>query len=287
VRRGLLYALAACLSWGLLPIYWKQLGAVPPLDLALYRLLFSGPFLLGVLLLRGRGDELLAVGRTPSALRPLLLSGALIVANWAVFLAAVASGRLVEAGLGYFLTPLANVALGAWWFGERLSRPRQAAVGLALAGSLTLGWALGGVPWVALGLVLTFSGYSLLRKVASTDALLGSTVEMGLWFLPALAAWGLTGGGRGVELPWTGWALLGCSGAATALPLLWFAEAARRLPLSVLGFVQYLSPLGHLLVGVALYQEPFDQARALAFSFIAAAVLVSSVELWATRRAAG
>lgn len=276
---GLLLGLGAYGCWGLFPIYIKSV-AVPPVEMLAHRVVWAFLLLLGLSAYQGRWGELRGAlrGRRTAAL--LAASTVMITINWMVYIWAVASGRILEGSLGYFINPLVNVILGVLVLKERPARPVVAAVLVAAAGVGWLTFQVGHPPWISLTLALSFGLYGLLRKVVSVGAVIGLTVETALLAPPALgyllwlkAAGSLSflSGSAGRD------ALLVLAGPITALPLLLFAGAARRLRLSTLGLVQYLSPTLQLLVGVWLYGEPFTPARAVAFTFIWAGLAIFAV----------
>lgn len=261
-------ALAAALGafgvWGLFPVYWKTLTHIPALEVASHRLLWSFACVLLFLLLRGHLGRLLALSARQWGW--LCVSGGVIAGNWGIYVWAVAAERVVEASLGYFISPLMSVALGVIVLGERLDRVRWLAVGLAAAGVAWLTWHAGGLPWVALCLATSFALYGLVRKRLDVDAVTGLAAETCLWAIPAVAlvTWLSVPAERGM----VDWLLLAGGGAVTALPLALYAIAARGMPLSSLGLLQYLAPTTQLLLGVLLYGEPFDAARLAGFALI-------------------
>lgn len=274
-RAGAAFALAAYVAWGLAPAYWKQLEALPPFEILAYRVVSSAVVgVLGVTL--GRSWRALrdALGIRAVAL-PLVCSALIIGGNWFLFLFAVVNDRIVDTSLGYFLTPLLNVALGVVFLRERL-RPWQAvSVGLAALGVARMAIELGGVPWISLALGGSFACYGLLRKRAPVASLVGFAAETALLAPLALAylAW-LTASGEGLlgrdvvegAGATVGW--LAGAGLMTAGPLVWFASAARRLPLSMVGLFQYIAPTVSLGLAVGIYGEPFEHSRAEAFACI-------------------
>ena len=281
LRTGLLLGVAAYAAWGVVPIYWKLLAGVSPVEILACRAVFG---LLAFALLA-------AVTRSGPAIRAALrdrrvvvtLAGAalLLAGNWGLFIYATLSGHLLQASLGYFINPLVSVALGVVVLGERLRRLQLAAIGLASVGVVWL--ALGaGPPWISLGLAGTFGLYGLLRKTAPVAALAGSTIETALMapFGAAYLAWVLaTGHGATGQADVSIHLLLAATGVVTALPLAWFTAAARRLPLAVIGFLQYLAPTGQFLTAVLVFGEPLAARKLTAFGFIWAALLVFSVDL--------
>jgi chloramphenicol-sensitive protein RarD len=283
----MLLAVSAYGLWGFAPIYWKLLKTVPASELLAHRVLWS--FAVGALLVAGlrQGRELAAALRSRRQLLPILASSLLIAANWLIFIIAVNSGRVLATALGYFLNPLVNVLLGVVFLGERLTRGQRLAVGIGAAG--VAGWAieLGQAPWISLSLAASFGLYGLVRKVAAVGPLVGFTLEVALLAPAALAYLALLGGRDAQAVPQQSaflQALVAGAGVITAAPLLCFISAARRLPLSTLGFLQYLSPSISFLLAVAFYDEPFGRAQAVAFSCVWVALALFSL---ATRRATG
>jgi chloramphenicol-sensitive protein RarD len=277
---GGLYAVAAFGAWGLVPLYWKTVRAVPGVEMVAHRVLWSVPVVLWLVARRRRLPDTWATLADRRHRRLLTWTAALVALNWLVFIWAVQRDVLLEASLGYYVTPLFNVLLGAVVLHERL-RPRQwVAVALAATGVTWLAVAQGTMPWTALALAATFSTYGLLRKRAGVDALAGLSAETLILAPLALAwfAWLLVRGEAVLpRLPPREMGLVAASGVVTAIPLLWFAHAARRLRLATIGFFQYLAPTGQLLLAVLVYGEPFGRARAVAFGFIWAAV---ALYLW-------
>ncbi len=284
---GALNALLAYGAWGLMPVYWKLVSAVPAPQMVAHRVVWS-VVVLAVLLGAFRRWRVFArCLASPRQLLLLLLTATLIAGNWLIFIWAVQAGFVLNVSLGYFINPLVNVALGVIVLGERL-RPRQGlAVLIAAAGVVYLGWQLGVVPWISLGLALSFAIYGLLRKLAPVDALVGLSVET-LLLGPVAAAYLLwcAGTGRGAfpSGQWSLDALVVAAGLATALPLLWFANAARRLRYATLGFFQYLAPSVQLLLAVAVYGEAFTTVHAVTFGCIWAALLLYSADAVAVLR---
>ncbi len=271
-RAGLWVAVASFVLWGLMPLYWHLLKAVPSLQIVAHRVIWSTLLVVAWLLWKhGRGWLRAALAR-PRAAWMLGLSGALIGFNWSLYIWAVNAGHVVESSLGYFINPLLNVVLGVAFLHERLARAQWAAVALAAAGVLWLTVQFGQPPWIAILLALSFALYGLLRKLLAIDAVAGLGVESVYLFLPALAVmlWGETHGQGGFLDGW-GLALGGLlvfGGALTALPLIGFAFAVRRVPLSVVGLLQYIAPTLQFLTGVFVFHEAFDRDRLVGFAFI-------------------
>jgi chloramphenicol-sensitive protein RarD len=283
--RGVAYAVATYLAWGLLPLYFKALRAVPAVEVLAHRVVWSLLLLAAILAARSGARGFAAPFRK---LPVLAVSTVLIATNWLVYIWAVQSGRVLEASLGYFVNPLVNVLLGVAFLGEALSGRQRAAVALAAAGVAVLVARAGTVPWIALALAASFGLYGLLRKRAAIEPLGGLLVETALLAPPALAylAWRAgTGAGAFGSAPRTT-LLLAAAGPITALPLVAFGLAVHRLRLSTLGLVQYLAPTGQFLLAVLLYREPFGAAHAAAFALIWSSLALYSWDALARARAA-
>ena len=278
---GTVYATLAFAIWGLFPLYFARVASVSPLEVVLHRSAWSLVFVLVLLTALRRWAWLGPTLRQPRRLALFAVSALLLSGNWLVYVLAVQSGHVVEASLGYFINPLLNVLLGVLVLRERLRPPQTVAVALATLGVCWLTWQGGHLPWIAFALAGSFALYGLLRKTAPLGALEGLALENMLLaplVLPALAWWTWRHGGalaRG-DAALTGWLLL--AGPLTALPLLLFAAGARRLPLATLGMLQYLGPTLQLLLGVWVFNEPFDSRRLLGFGLIWAALLLVSAD---------
>jgi chloramphenicol-sensitive protein RarD len=277
---GLAPALAAYLSWGVFPLYFKALRRVPALEILAHRVVWSTVFLAALVLARGRAAEWRHAFRSPRRLGIYALSTALVTCNWLLYIWGVVTGRVLEGSLGYFIGPIVNVLLGMAFLGERL-RPRQiGAVALAAAGVLVLVLRAGTVPWLALGLAVSFSSYSLVRKKAAIDPVVGLLVETSLlspFAVALIAGRALAGTGQLGTRP-AETALLLAAGVLTALPLIWFAQGVRQLRLSTMGIFQYISPTVQFLLAVLLFGERFTSAHAAAFGCIWAALALYSVD---------
>ncbi len=285
---GVLYAALAYTAWGLLPIFFKQLSSVNAFEVVLHRMVWSLVFLLCVLAVLKRWAWLGQVARQPRVLLAFGVSALLLSANWSVYVWAVQNAHVLDASLGYFILPLVNVALGFVFLRERPRLGQWLAVAVAAAGVLWLTLQAGRLPWVALLLAATFGIYGLLRKLATLGALEGLTLETLLLFplaLGLLVWWAWHGQGALVQGdPSTlGWLLL--AGPITAIPLLLFAAGARRIPMATLGILQYISPSLQMLLGVWLYGEAFEPARAIGFYLIWTALLLYSLDsFWQSRK---
>jgi chloramphenicol-sensitive protein RarD len=287
---GVLYAAAAFVMWGLMPLFFHLLARVPPMEIVLQRSVWCLVFLALVLAFKCHWSWLGKALRQP---RVLLWSGAsalVLAVNWLIYVIALQQGRVVEASLGYFINPLVNVLLGVLVLRERLRPAQCVAVALAACGVAWLGWQAGQAPWSALSLAFTFAVYGLLRKISSLGALEGLALETLLvapLAVPALAWWTLSAGGVLAQGDAGLIALMLLAGPLTALPLMLFAAGARRLRLATLGLMQYISPTLQLVCGIFIFDEPFDTARLAGFAFIwAALALYTADALRSARRAA-
>jgi len=292
MNRGIAYASAAYLLWGVFPIYFKALQEIAPLEILGHRIVWSLLFCVVLLLLLRRLSWMAGLRGQPRVLWWFLASSTLVAVNWFVYIWAVNAGRVVDASLGYFINPLVNVLIGALVLHERLRTAQWLAVGIAAIGVAWLTWQAGAVPWIGLVLALSFGLYGLLRKTAALGAIEGLTLET-LLLTPVAAAylgWQVQAGHSGFVDGDTGTRLLLlAAGPVTAVPLLLFAAGARRIPFTTLGLLQYLGPSLQLLIGVWLYGEPFA-ARAPGYALIWIALAVFSVEGvargWRSRTAA-
>jgi len=281
MRSGILYASLAFLCWGLFPIYFHALGEVPPLQILAHRMLWSLAFLLIVLVLRRQWGWLETV-RQPRVFWSFVASALLLSANWLVYIWAVKNNHVIEASLGYFINPMVNIMLGYVVLKERMRRLQWVAIAIAALGVLWLTVQSGTVPWIALILAFSFGAYGLLRKTAALGALEGLSFETIVLF-PLAAAYviWLTVNGQNVFLTTssdtTRWLLI-MAGPLTAIPLLLFATGARKIPLSVLGLLQYLSPTLQFLLGVLLFKEAFTADRLVGFLMIWGALILFAGE---------
>ncbi|MGE8133182.1 EamA family transporter RarD [Novosphingobium subterraneum] len=282
LRRGLASALAAYVMWGLLPLYFRALHAVPPLELVGWRVLFTVPVCFVIISFRKQWPDVRAALTSGHVLGLLVLSALLIGSNWLIFVIAINSGHVLATSLGYYINPLINVVLGTVFLGERLTRVQWMAVALAGAGiALLLGGALDTLA-VALSLAFTFAFYGFVRKKAPVGAVPGLTIETVLLVAPALViVWlgAVSPAGSALAMGGHETPLLIASGVATAIPLLLFAVAARSLPLSTLGFVQFLSPTLSFILGLTVFGEALDATRLACFALIWAAIALYSWDM--------
>ncbi|MEJ7806071.1 MAG: EamA family transporter RarD [Telluria sp.] len=292
MRTGVLSAGLAFLCWGLFPLYFHAISEVPPLQILVHRVLWSLLFLALILTVRHQWKWLGELRSQPRVMLSFAVSSLLLSGNWLLYIWAVNNGHVIEASLGYFINPLVNVMLGYLVLKERLRSGQWAAIGLAALGVLWLTWQAGNMPWIALLLAASFGGYGLMRKTAKLGALEGLSFETMILFPFALAylVW-LTLQGQNSFMTTTSestrW-LLVASGPITAIPLLLFASGARKIPLSVLGLLQYIGPTIQLSLGVFVFHEAFTQARLVGFALIWGALALYAVEgLMVSRRRSG
>ena len=285
---GVLAALAAFGSWGFLPVYFKAVAHVPAPELLAHRTFWSVILLLVLIALGRRWRALRAALAEPRVWLLLAVSTSLLVFNWLVFIWAIIDGRVLEASLGYYINPLINVMLGVLVLRERLSIWQAVAVALAAIGVLNLTFQLGSFPWVSLSLALSFGIYGLIRKTILLNSVEGLFVETALvspLALGYLIYLGATGSGAFGGHDQTTDILLVLSGVITALPLLAFASAARRLQYTTVGFFQYIGPTIHFLLAVFVYDEAFTDAHLITFGLIWASLAIFTAQsLHAMRR---
>ncbi|WP_243230545.1 EamA family transporter RarD [Microbacterium sp. CIAB417] len=281
---GVAYALGAYLLWGVLPLYFLLLAPTQAWEVVAWRVLFSLVFCVILLAVMRGWQRLWAIVRQPRLLGLTALAGLLIYVNWQAFLIGTLDDKVVETALGYFINPITTVLLGVFVLHERMRRLQWVAVGIAALAVIVIIVAYGTVPWIALTLTLSFGVYGLIKKKIgpSVDALSGLTLES-FWLIPIAvvqliavgATTGITIGNNGV------WhtVLLGFAGVATAVPLLLFAAGARRIDLTVIGMIQFITPIMQFLIGVVVLQEPMPTERWIGFILVWAAVAVFIVDL--------
>lgn len=281
-RRGMWVAVGAYVLWGVMPLYWHLLKAVPSLQIVLHRIAWSALFVGAYLLWRDGRGWLRRTLAGPRLGWMLALSGVLIAFNWGLYIWAVNAGHVVETALGYFINPLLNVLIGVLFLRERLRPLQWLSVAVAATGVLWLAVRYGQVPWIALALAASFGLYGVVRKLAHVDAVAGLGVESAYLFLPAIALLAWTeahgGGGFGAGYGAAASALLVLGGIVTALPLVGFAYAVRRIPLTTVGLLQYIAPTLQFLIGVLVFREPFDRERLVGFACIWLALAIFAAD---------
>ena len=287
-KGGLPFALAAYGIWGFVPLFFKLLSSVPPVEVLAQRIVWSLPLCFVIMLFRRQiGDYLIAL-RDPRVLRMLLASAVLIAVNWLVYIYSIFSGHVLAASLGYYLNPLVNVMLGMIFLGERLSRLQMVAVAVAGVGvAILLAGALDTL-WISLTLAFSFGFYGLIRKIVPVGSLPGLAIETTVLMPLALvsAGWYLAAGdGRGFGSDTSISLLLMAGGVVTAVPLLLFATAARRMSYAALGFVQYMAPTIQFLLSLFVFHEPLKPVQLACFLLIWVSIAVFSFDMWRKMRA--
>lgn len=281
MNKGYLYGIGAYLIWGFLPIYWKALHDIPAIESLSSRIVWSLVLILLLLAVRQHWRWLPPALKNRRVMLTFLLSGSILALNWATYIWAVNANHVIETSLGYFINPLVSVMLGVWFLQEKLRRGQWTAVVIAALGVLYLTLIHGSLPWIALTLAITFAIYGYIRKTAPLGALEGLTLETAWLFLPALAVLlylQQQGQGHLAQGNWQLTLLLMGTGLITAVPLLWFSTAARLIPLSSIGLLQYIAPTCQFIIGVFLYDEPFTNAQLVGFCCIWLALLIYTTE---------
>jgi chloramphenicol-sensitive protein RarD len=281
MNQGYWYAIVAYTAWGLLPIYWKIFAKISAWEILSQRIIWSVVFVVILVLASKKWNSIKkAVPNWNSRIR-IIISSLLIASNWTIYIWTVNNGHMIEASLGYYINPLVSVLLGVFFLGERLKPLQWGAMGVALIGVLILTINYGQFPWIALSLAITFGLYGLAKKKIQAEPLAGLTLETIVVFPLALLYLLIFqhGGKAWFVLSWWQMIALLLAGIATALPLLWFAEAAKRLPLSIMGFFQYLAPTITLILGLFLYHESFSEIDLISFSCIWIAIVIYTSQM--------
>ncbi|MFN3725031.1 MAG: EamA family transporter RarD [Allosphingosinicella sp.] len=280
-RAGLIYGLSAYLLWGVLPLYFKALAHVSPGEILAHRIIWSLVFLAVLVTLWRRWVSVKTALASRRVFLTLVASAVLIAVNWLVYIMAVVSGHVLEGSLGYYLNPLVNILLGVALLGERLSKAQIFATCLAAAGVAVLAVGAASGLWISLTLAASFAIYGYLRKIVAVDALEGLSIETAM-LAPIALGWILyldaTGQGGLGSWSWATTLLLIAGGAITAIPLLLFTAAARRLPLSTMGFLQYIAPSLQFLMAVVLFGEALTTAHIICFGAIWTALGIVTVD---------
>ena len=289
MNKGMIYAAAAYVMWGLLPLYWKALDDVPADQILANRIVWSLVFVSLILTARHNWDWLSGTLHRPRVLATFALSGVVLGINWFIYIWAVNAGFIVETSLGYFINPLVNVLFGYLFLKERLRPAQWFALGIALSGVLYLTFSYGAFPWIALTLAFTFGIYGFLRKTAPLNSAEGLFLETAVLFLPAigfLLLQQMRGVGAFGQINMATNLLLIGAGLVTSVPLLLFAAGARRITLTSLGLLQYIAPTLQFLIGVLIFNEPFGISRLIGFGLIWLALIFYTVESLRYRRRA-
>jgi chloramphenicol-sensitive protein RarD len=286
MNKGILYGIGAYALWGFFPIYWKLLQDVSALELIGHRIAWSFLMLLAVIFIARQWTEFRSALNTRTFLIYSVAS-VLIGGNWLMYVWAVNAGHIVETSLGYFINPLLSVFLGLLILREKLRPAQWVPILIAFAGVTYLTVTFGRLPWIALTLAFSFGFYGLMKKLAPLSSLHGLTLETGILFLPALAymiVLEINGTAAFLHTGLIPDLLMIGAGVVTTIPLLMFASAAKRIPLTTVGVLQYLAPTIQFLIGVFVYQEPFDRTRLIGFSLVWLALIIFWVENYLASR---
>ncbi|WP_421853718.1 EamA family transporter RarD [Novosphingobium sp.] len=282
-QNGAVAAIATYTFWGVMPIYFKLLGTVPAPELLAWRIIWSMPICLAIIAVQRQNAALAAALRDRAVVLRLMTSALLTCTNSLIFFIAVVTGHVLATSLGYYIMPLVNVLIGTVFLHEKLSRTQWSAVALAATGIGLLAFGELDMLLVSLALGVTYALYGFVRKVTPVGALEGVTIETGVSLIPALAVAGwyaVAGGGSSIAISWQTTGLLMIGGLFTAIPLLLFGYAARRLTLSAMGFAQFITPSIGFLLGHFLYGEPLDAARTGCFLLIWAALALFTLDMF-------
>ena len=286
MNKGILYGIGAYTLWGFFPIYWKFLHNISALQLIGHRIAWSFILMMGVILISGQWADLRS---TLSArnFRIYLIASLLIGANWLMYVWAVNAGHIVETSLGYFINPLLSVLLGLLILHEKLRRTQWIPIVIAFVGVVYLTITFGRLPWIALSLAFSFGFYGLVKKLAPLSSLFGLTLETGILFIPAVIYLGVAevnGTGAFLHTGVVSDFLMIGAGLVTTVPLLMFASAAKQIPLTMIGVLQYLAPTIQFLLGIFVYKEKFDHTQLIGFSIVWLALVIFWVENYLAHR---
>lgn len=280
MKQGVFYAIAAYFMWGLLPLYWKVFQAMGAWEILAHRIVWSVVFVAIIIVVTKRTRKLRESVSGAKMVGALIVCSLLISANWLLYIWAVNNDQVMQTSLGYYMNPLITVLMGVIFLKEKMHVGQWISLALASCGVLYITIQYGEFPWVALSLALTFAFYGLAKKLVKLEAIIGLAWET-LFVAPIALAYLLMIQINGTEtvsaLAWWQVLLLTLAGVGTALPLYWFAQAATRLPLSMIGFIQYLSPTISLLSAIFLFHEPFTTTHMISFSLIWGALIIFTV----------
>jgi len=280
MKQGVFYAIAAYFMWGLLPLYWKVFQAMGAWEILAHRIVWSVVFVSIIIVVTKRIRKLRESVSGAKMVGALIICSLLISANWLLYIWAVNNDQVMQTSLGYYMNPLITVLMGVIFLKEKMHVGQWISLALASCGVLYITIQYGEFPWVALSLALTFAFYGLAKKLVKLEAIIGLAWET-LFVAPIALAYLLMIQINGTQtvsaLAWWQVLLLTLAGVGTALPLYWFAEAAARLPLSMIGFIQYLSPTISLLSAIFLFHEPFTTTHMISFSLIWGALIIFTV----------
>jgi chloramphenicol-sensitive protein RarD len=281
MKKGIWYAFGAYTLWGLFPIYWKFLHHVPAIQLIGHRIFWSFITLFIFILFLKKWDAFRHAVFKNRILKNYSIAALLIGINWLTYVWAVNSGHIIEASLGYFINPLISVILGVMFLHEKIRRWQWLPIGLAAAGVLFLTASFGSVPWIALALALSFGLYGLVKKISPLGSLYGLTIETGILFVPAmlfLSYCDFINEGAFLHTGPISDVLMIFTGLVTSVPLLMFASATRRIPLTLIGILQYISPTLQFLIGIIIYNEPFSNYQLAGYSIVWVALIIFALE---------
>ncbi len=287
MKKGILYGIGAYTLWGLLPVYWKWLHTVPALQLLCHRIFWSFIVLVITIYCLHQWQTLRDKALNRRVLRIYLVAALLIGFNWLVYVWSVNAGFILEASLGYFINPLISVLLGVLILHERLRPLQWASMALAAAGVLYLTLIYGSLPWIALSLATSFAIYGYVKKIAPLSSLYGLTLETGILLIPAILVLvfsEFSGQGAFMHSGAISNLLMAGAGIVTIIPLLMFSSAAQRIPLTMVGVLQYISPTLQFFIGFLLYKEPFTPARFVGYALVWVAVILFCTEQFITLR---
>ncbi len=278
-KLGIIYPLAAYTIWGLLPLYWKQLEAIPATDILAHRIFWSFLFLAVIILFRKQWRETSVIFKSKKSFLTIASASILISINWLIYIWAVNNGHIVEASLGYYINPLLTILLGSAVLHEKSDKWQVISIILAFTGVAYLTYQHGSLPWIALTLAVSFAIYGLVKKITPMGPLTGLTAETMLVapFALVFLTFQLSATTTYSELPGTTLLLVTLSGIATSVPLLLFAKGAKSVTLTTLGFVQYLSPSISLAIGIFVFSEPFTSAHKISFGLIWSALFIYTI----------
>ncbi len=287
MNKGILYGIGAYLLWGIFPIYWKFLHEVSAVQVISHRIVWSFAVLLIYIIATRQWQEFRGVAFNVKTIAIYATAGILLSINWLIYVWGVNAGFIVQTSLGYFINPLLSVLMGVIFLRERLRPVQWIPVILATAGVLYLTWAYQRLPWIALVLAFSFASYGLIKKLAPLGSLYGLTLETGIVFPIALiylivvqtnGSGAFLHTGAQVDL------FLAASGIVTTIPLLMFASAAKQIPLTMVGLLQYIAPTMQFLIGIFLYKEPFNHSQLIGFGIVWAALIIFWVENYLSNR---
>jgi len=288
MNKGILYGIGAYALWGFFPIYWKFLHNVPALQVIGHRIGWSFILLLAYIISRGQWQAFRSSAMNWRTIGIYSIAGVLLTFNWLIYVWGVNAGFIVETSLGYFINPLLSVMLGVFFLRERLRPMQWVPVGIATIGVAYLTYVYGRLPWIALSLALTFGFYGFVKKLSPLGSLYGLTLETGI-VLPVALIYliivNLNGTGAFLHEGRFADVFLIGAGPVTTIPLLMFASAARQIPLTIVGLLQYIAPTLQFLIGVFVYKEPFDQAHLIGFSIVWVALIIFAMESYLANRA--